>query len=825
MIIIVFEVLNLLNIPSAMSYEKSDLIFTINRQYYIKAIYKSLPHLVFGLDSTKLCYSNEVVQQDFAKWRSGDYDYEEHPKAKCIIIHEGERMYTFTETFSLGNEDIMWAFFDEVKRLNENIEYQDTEEKTDDTECLDYVINYFYNRNLGQNLGIQLKNPHDLSKMTLKQKAKIIADCYDETWTNLKSTKDPDFEPLMNADLREEYERVFKMIEIKTLKEADSLDEYSPTEYKNLKLAEQKLAKLITGYNYERYRNVKSSESLLQLTEKLSASNDDLDRVLELMYDFKTTVDGQKKGVRPSFRKDVKKLTLEEKTQDIARLYPSIVSFYERTLYHDQLTNENSLDTILEKMYAFNNLDSGFPTGIKFSKPPKSIKEMSYEEKVIAIHDCYNSIVEQFEYSNKFLKLQVTDLQSKHDLLIAAKNVEINRLKSQYENVNHTCGEFKDMWIKSSNDADKHNLERIEATNALMQIKSEYNQFKTEIFEKSKNSTEFDLVTCDFTFNTVNKSGIEELNAQLSKVATGFVIGIRGYWYGGDRLKFNVVQLVCNKSKPFAPFVEFKLTNNQVSYSDERAHIIVHDMLGSFTGVSLRFYYNEFHILTIDENKFVSKTISEYLDHCEDSHKTELKKELMTSTDFEVAEIAYKVHFQIDLSDTTNVDYLNKIMQDRQMKVVGGEGFWVNPLVFTVTKLTLMPVTDIPAQTIMPKLVAEIGTVPGIAPDNSCSQLVEILQDHNVVKTEGDDEFEHVGFAHGIVYDTKVQHESVPDVDHELMEKLWNERGLDKITRSEKYLKSIEKYMKKTSTEPNTAVIHSTNASTSNYNTYLLLKY
>jgi hypothetical protein len=302
----------------------------------------------------------------------------------------------------------------------------------------------------------------------------------------------------MNADLREEYERVLDRVK-STKSYPDnlqnfSLDGYQRTEYKNLKLAEEKLANLVEGYKYADAEAEKLADLVKQLSAKLSSTSSSFDAMLKYICEF--VGDNRECLYGMSVDPDnLSKTTIEEKRDMIFKHIKSIL--YQIKVGHNRQYKQ--IDQLLEKMYSFNNIDSGFPSGIKFNKPSKPIEEMPMDKKIQTIYECYTSIIEQYEYSNKFLKLQLADSQSKHD----CKTVEINSLKAQYEQANHACGEFRDMWVKATNDADKRNLERIEATNALMQTKAEYNQFKTEIFEKSKNATEFDLVSCDFVFSTV----------------------------------------------------------------------------------------------------------------------------------------------------------------------------------------------------------------------------------------------------------------------------------------------------------------------------------
>jgi hypothetical protein len=739
-----------------MSSVKSDLIFTVDSKYYIKATLKSLPHLVYGLDSTKLHYSNEVVQKDFAKWRTGDYDYEELPKQKSIVIRETDRVYTFTEIGTLSPPEIMWAFFDEIRRLSENIEYNMSEDKQD-TSCLDSAIDYFYVRNLGQNLGIQLLNPHDLSEMSLKQKADIIRSCLDETINNLKAQinprsellKDPEYEPLINANLRDEFENVLKRIEHacrfrKSTKSNDvqpdncevigtmnftSLDDYQETKYSNLNLLEAKIAKLVEGYK--------------------------------------------------CLDKELQKFT--ELTQEMTGKF---------------LASERGLECVLTVLSKFDNLNAGFPAGIKMSLP-KPTCNMTTEEKVTTITNFYNSIIDQYDYNMKFYKLQIDELQNKltenqrkHDMILAVKSAEISNMKEINETDKKVYGEIRDLWEDTCVALDKLAKDH---TN----LQAEHTSLKNELFEKSKNSTEFDVVNVDYTFSSIGSDNeFTEFNNYLQKVATGFIIGVRGYWFGGQRIKFNVVQIVCNKSKPYMPFTGFLVAGCNIPNDPDQLEIIAHDMLYSFNNTTLRFSYKEYHLLTIDESKFVSQTISSYLDHCSTKLKTELSKTLKNSSDFEVDEITYKTNIIIDFSDPNMTEYLKSVVLNRMMKIVRGEGHWQNPVQFVITKLTFKS-ENIPA--------LETNEASYESPDSKNKDS----KDKSAHDSEDHDDFEEV---------------ENPKLECDLMTKFWKSRE-EICEKSGIMIRAIEKYMKKISENPSDAIIVCSNTSNTNYNTNLLLKF
>ena len=619
---------------------QSDLIFTVDSKYYIKATLKSLPHLAYGLDSTKLKYSNEIVQKDFAKWRTGDYEYEELPKKKSIIIKEAERIYTFVEIDSLSPPEMLWAIFDELKTISERLDYSEQPRESD----------------------------------------------------ILKT------DPLVHADLREELDKVLEVVSTAEMfKKEDVLDEFQPIEFKDLNALEIQIAKLVNGFRYADTRINKFAKLTQDVAAKLSKTTSGIDRILGLVS-------------------------------------------------------------------SFNNINSGNPAGLKFTRP---IKDMDIEEKVSTIIEYYNAILDQYEYSIKFIKLQQESDNKSHrselDMMIAMKNAELNNLKGSVELANRSCREMCDIWKETCIALDKVNKEKESLGQKFSELQTEHNSLKTEIFEKSKNATEFDTVALDYVVSTI-KPNLKELNEELTKHATGFVVGIRGYWYGGQQLSFNVVQLICNRSKPFAPFIDLKVINPHVPVVDERAHLTAHDMLNSLVNLSLRLYYNELHVLSIDENIFVSQSISKYLDQCSTKLKDELTKELKNTSDFEVAEISYKTNIQLDINDKNRCDNLNEIIQTRKMKIIGGDGLWLSPVVFQITKLSMAP-------------------------------LIEEFSE----KLKEDDEFEQV---------------ILPDDKKE-----------DPVTPTPIQLKSIEKYMRKTTNDPKCVVIAASNSSNVNYNTHLLLKY
>ena len=457
------------------------------------------------------------------------------------------------------------------------------------------------------------------------------------------------------------------------------------------------------------------------------------------------------------------------------------------------LASERGLECVLTILSKFDNLNSGFPAGIKMSLP-KPTCNMTTEEKVTTITNFYNSIIDQYDYNMKFYKLQIDELQNKltenqrkHDMILAVKSAEISNMKEINESDKKVYSEIRDLWKDTCVALDKLAKDH---TN----LQAEHTSLKNELFEKSKNSTEFDVVNVDYTFSSIGSDNeFTEFNNYLQKVAMGFVIGVRGYWFGGQRVKFNVVQIICNKSKSYTPFTGFLVTGCNIPNDPDQLEIIAHDMLYSFNNTTLRFSYKEYHLLTIDESKFVSQTITNYLDHCSTKLKTELSKALKNSSDFEVAEITYKTNIIIDFSDPAMTEYLKSVVLTRMMKIVRGEGHWQNPVQFVITKLTFKPEN-------IPVLETE---------DSKNKSDSEDQKDQN-----GEDQKDHDDFE-------KVEN---PKSECGLMTKFWKSRE-EICEKSGIMIRVIEKYMKKTSENPSDAIIICSNISNTNYNTNLLLKF
>lgn len=93
----------------------SKYVFTVDSKFIIKITLKTLPHYTFSVDSTKLNYSNENIQKDFKKWRSGAHNIVEDSKKKTLTIVEEDRTYVFSQSDSLTPNEIMWVFFDEMR--------------------------------------------------------------------------------------------------------------------------------------------------------------------------------------------------------------------------------------------------------------------------------------------------------------------------------------------------------------------------------------------------------------------------------------------------------------------------------------------------------------------------------------------------------------------------------------------------------------------------------------------------------------------------------------------------------------------------------------
>lgn len=551
----------------------SELIFTIDQKYYIKAIYRSLPHLVYGVDSNKLSYATEVVQSDFNKWRSGDYNYEEFPKQKQIVIHENERVYTFLQICTLTPSEIMWVTFDELTRMNSNIEYSQEFDDDDMELC------------------------------------------------------------------------------------------------------------------------------------------DDLRKIVDMVFN-KRVEDGGILNIIPEFNS----LTVAQKVK----------------LIKDDLTS------------------------------------------------C-------FDNNTKSL----TTLQQKYDLL------------------NTACTEMRSLWMETCRDRDIYSTEK--------------RSLEKKLLELQRPKTAFDVVKVDKLISTIDIE-LCSLNDYLCKHATGFVIGIRGYWFGTDRISFNITQLICNNSKPFVPFSDFQLTDNRHSYPDLKAHVTCHDMLGLFNNLTLRLFYEEYHILSIDENQFISQTISQYLDYCSSKRKTELSKSLMSSSDFELDSLTYKVNIAVDTIDKNNVGFLNNLMATRRMKIIDGEGQWINPTMFVITKLVMKN--------------AEVTETP-----NSDNEFEEV--DHP--SEDAKDLLESPEKLKATEEDKKSEY-YIPEVGEDLLDQMLGFRVKAKpkelmagASKSEKLmvaaavlnrklikmtLDSIEKHFKKTTDQPNEVVIKSDSTkSVTNYNMHLLLKF
>ena len=628
-----------------MSTKKSDLIFTVDNRYNIKITLRSLPHLTYNLDSTKLKYSNEIVQKDFNKWRGGNYDaYDEFPKKKTIVIKEEDRTYTFVESESLTSTEIMWAFFDEIKK---------------------------------------------------QESAK----------------KDSEYEPLMNADLKEQFEDTLRIIDgVRSFKVniPEDLDGYQATEYKNLNALETKIAKLVEGFKCLDKETTKFADLCQSLFEKLNVSNMGLDKITDKFRDIRIA----------------------------------------------------------------NDDNSCLPTDHPFL--PKQTKNMTVDEKVSAIVDIVEGIIQQYQFVTSTLRSELNEKQRNHELLLAVKRAENENLQAKYNTLNDSFGEIRNLWKDTCKDLDKvtaseksANKKNEELSETLDKLRFELNNLKSELVKQSQNFTQYDLVSVDCLFSSI-KPNLDMLNRYLTSNATGYIIGMRGCWFDSTNLQFNITQLLCNKSKSFIPFKTFKFTNTVTPFENDSPYVLAHDMLGLFNNRVLRFYYEEEHLLAIDENNFISKSINRFIDKSSKDMKERLRSTMKNISNFEIAEIAYKTNILIDLTDRDNHKFLNKIIEERDMDLISGEGYWTSPIMFNISKLTFR-------------------TIETPQPLIDQDDFIDINSDE--VKTNDD-----------------------------------NIKTND-IKKERNLVVSIDKYLKKSTEKTNAIVIHASNSSNTNYNTHLLLQF
>jgi len=277
----------------------------------------------------------------------------------------------------------------------------------------------------------------------------------------------------------------------------------------------------------------------------------------------------------------------------------------------------------------------------------------------------------------------------------------------------------------------------------------------------SQSAAHATLFNVDYRINMINID-LLGLNEFLSKHCS-YVVGVRGYWIGNTHVTFNITQVLCLNSKPFEPFVNVKLVNKS-TLPDENPFIVAHDLLKSFSNISLRLYCKESHIMTIDLNDFVSKSVNAFLEGSEADVRNELNRRFYETSDFVLERLEYRTSLILDTSNAKCFAQLNKLMQTRNMQIVEGSGHWLNPLLFVVTKLVFRALD-----------------VDGRIPD--------------------DDGFEK-------------------------LENCSDQREQKNIAAPKPHLsliKGIEKYYRKNPTTANQLILVSNSSSASNYNVHLLL--
>lgn len=200
------------------------------------------------------------------------------------------------------------------------------------------------------------------------------------------------------------------------------------------------------------------------------------------------------------------------------------------------------------------------------------------------------------------------------------------------------------------------------------------------------------LVTLDYKISTLNIN-LNELNVFLSNICN-YVIGVRGYWLNNSFITFNITQVLCADDRKFEPFVDLKLVNTRSTIPDENAYITIHDLLGSFSNLSIRLYCKENNIMKNDCNNFISKSANAYFEGTETSMQKELTKKFFEASDFSLEKLEYKTSIIIDTSDQKCFSKLNEIMKVRNMQIIEGFGHWINPIIFTITKLVFKSLDD-----------------------------------------------------------------------------------------------------------------------------------
>jgi hypothetical protein len=197
------------------------------------------------------------------------------------------------------------------------------------------------------------------------------------------------------------------------------------------------------------------------------------------------------------------------------------------------------------------------------------------------------------------------------------------------------------------------------------------------------------LLSIDYKISTL-KINLNEFNDFLSEFCN-YVIGVRGYWLDNTFITFNITQILCLDDRKFEPFVDIKLINTKSTVPDENSYITAHDLLSSFSNVSLRFYCKENNIMINDLNKFISKSANAYFEGVETSMNKELTKKFFNTSDFS---LEHKTSIIIDLTDLKCFDQLNKFMEIRNMQFIDGKGYWINPLSFKITKMVFKTLSD-----------------------------------------------------------------------------------------------------------------------------------
>lgn len=205
--------------------------------------------------------------------------------------------------------------------------------------------------------------------------------------------------------------------------------------------------------------------------------------------------------------------------------------------------------------------------------------------------------------------------------------------------------------------------------------------------ELTKNSDSFTVIKVDYRIVKLddNQTALNNLNDFIKDNYNYYVVGIRGYWMDNSFLNFNVTNLICLPSKTFQTFTKISLIMSKTS--DEETYLDVHDMLNSITKMHLRLYYKESHILTVDLNNFISKSMSVFLEGNEESARKELTKAIKKSDIFTLRTVCYDTQIIIDFA-SLDIEKLNNMITLRSMDLVNGYGTWLSNTTFEITKLT-----------------------------------------------------------------------------------------------------------------------------------------